>query len=243
MTLFRSLALGCATLALMACTPLMRGVQNGSVVSDAQPPVTMTSTLPVRVSGRADPFVNTDRGFVTPEAAVAVYGGETAEAPMAIVAFAAAPDLMRWDFPSFCYVDGPVTTQVNFGGQVFSGAVRKVNGERDPFAILVAPQDKVADVWWLAQRFTVLDNFYQSKLILEYREPLPASLRDSEIIPTLQPEIEAFAARAQAAFKVDFAFKGPLIQRGEVIPEINRRYLGPFLGSLTPIDPLLFDRL
>lgn len=237
----RTVCIGSAALALMACTPLMRGMQNGSVVSDASPRVTMSSTLPLKVSGRANPFVNTDMGFQTPESVVAVYGAASADTPMAIVAFSEAPTRMRWDLPSFCYVDGPVTTQVAFGGQSFSGAVRKVNGANDAFTPLVAPADKAAEIWWLAQRFTVLDNFNQSKLILEYREPLPASLRDTDIIPSLTPEIEGFAARAQAAFKVDFAFTGTVMERGPVITGINGRYLGPFLGSLTPIDPLFFD--
>ena len=64
-----------------------------------------------------------------------------------------------------------------FGGESFYGNIRIVNGAKDPFASLFVPEEQWASIDWLVQRFACLNDFKRAKLILEYREPLPASLK------------------------------------------------------------------
>ena len=236
----RAAGLFCLGLCLLAvgCAPLGRDVRQGEVLSSAKPALTATSTLPFRLGGRAMPFINSDLGLVTPQAWVAVYGGETPNAPLAIVALSVAPDGMVWDLPSFCYVDGPVTSEVAFGERNFAGAVRELAVQDDAFAPLLATRNRTLDEGfrWLVQRYTLLENFRQSKIVLEYREPLPTSFQGLTALPIASAEMEAFAVRAKAAFKLAFASPGEL-GRAAPLEGVNQRYLGKFLGSLSPLAP------
>ena len=243
MKLFRILALGFVLVLCTACTPLMRGVENGKLVSGAQPPLTVSCSLPLKDAGAADPFVLTDMGFQTPETWIAVYGAEDVSSPLAITAFSVAPDRMQWDFASFSPVDGPVNGEAMFGGRAFSSSLRIVDAKNDPFAPLVGAAGTGTDDErrWLAQRYTALTFFRKSKVIMEYREPLPEWLADASQLPVYDPRLEAFSRRAQDVFKVEFVYAGPPIRRSASIQGLNQRYLGRFLGSLSPIEYLFMD--
>ena len=222
---------------MMGCTALTRGVRQGEVLSSAKPPLTAKSLLPYRLGGRAAPFISADIGFWAPQSWFGIYGGESPAAPLAIVALSVAPEGATWDLPSICYVDGPVSSEVAFGDRNFVGAVRMLSATDDAFTPLIFPQggEEAANFVWLAQRYTRLDFFRTSKIVLEYREPLPASLKGQQSLPTYSPDVAAFAARAQAAFAVEFTAASDLAPTPQ-LEDVNQRYLGKFLGTLSPVD-------
>lgn len=227
-----------------ACTPLIRGMEGGSLVSGGQPPLTISCTLPLKATGSANPFIMTDAGFQTPETWLAVYGAESPTSPLAIAVFSEAPERMQWDFASFSPVDGPVNGEVLFGGRAFASALRIIDAANDPFTPLLGLQaEQVSELRWLAQRYTTLPHFRQGKVILEYREPLPAWAESSLRIPLLSdPRLQAFSRRAQQVFDVQFAYAGPPIACVAPIQGLYQRPLGRFLGSLSPINPIIEKR-
>ena len=144
----------------------------------------------------------------------------------------------EWDPLSF---SGPMAQQnmgTVFGGESFYGSVRIVNGAKDPFAPLFAPEDQWASLDWLVQRFACLNDFRRSKLILEYREPLPASLKGVSEVPVYNEAVQAFRERAAKVFHVQYG-EAPM-PKGEApyIKTLNARYMGNFLGSMSVKEPL-----
>lgn len=244
MKLLRILLVSILLILGTACTPLMRGVESGKLVSGGQPPLTVSCVLPLNTAGSANPFIMTDVGFQTPATWLAVYGAESPTSPLAIAVFSEAPERMHWDFASFSLVDGPVNGEVLFGGRAFASALRIIDAANDPFTPLLGLQtEKASELRWLAQRYTVLTHFRQGKVILEYREPLPAWADTPLRIQLLSdPRLQAFSRRAQQVFDVQFAYAGPPIAGIAPIQGLDQRPLGRFLGSLSPINPLIEKR-
>lgn len=248
MRVLRFAILTVAMLTFTACTPLMRGFQQGELVSDSAPPITIQSTLPLLAKGQCSPFVQVDMNFANPETWLAVYGGETPTSPLAVAAYSVAPSRLQWDFAGVELVDSPVVGEVAFGGQAFNSIFRVLNGNRDPFAPLVTADAAAANAQvWMVQRFVTLEDFRKTKIILEYRELLPESLADMASTPgilLLRPEVRAFMQRAHAAFSVQFAYEGPAIERAPYLGDrFNQRYLGDFLGGLSPVSPYFPNEL
>lgn len=248
MRALHSTVLTLAVLACTACTPLMRGFQQGELVSQNAPPVTIQSSLPLLTKGQSAPFVQVDMTFANPQTWLAVYGGQTPSAPVAVAVYSVAPTNLQWDLAGIELVDSPVVNEVAFGGHTFSSIFRVISGQRDPFTPLTAADADSADkMVWLSQRFVSLEDFRKTKIILEYRELMPESLADMAGTPgllLLRPETQAFAQRAQAAFTVQFAYTGPAIARAPYLGDtVNQRYLGAFLGGLSPIAPFFSDEL
>lgn len=174
MKTIRFFLLWCMVVAISACTPFYRGFEGSTLVSPARPDVSVSVVdMPMLAHGQIAPFLNTDQGYQFPETLVSAYGTDAAS-PVAIVALSFVPsNAWEWDPLSF---SGPMAQQnmgTVFGGESFYGSVRIVNGAKDPFAPLFAPEDQWASLDWLVQRFACLNDFRRSKLILEYREPLP----------------------------------------------------------------------
>lgn len=251
-TTLRNPLLALLTLALLlafgtGCTSLMRGFSGNNLVSNGYPPVTMTSSLPLKLGAQFNPMVLSDMLFINPQTWLAVYGAENADAPMAIVTYAVAPDKFQWDMLTYSVPDGPVTSQVDFGGKTFSGSLHVLNGKSNHFAgVAGLSPEAAADRKWLVQRYALLEDFRKTKIILEYREPLAASLAelvgDGNVGLHLgNPEIQAFAKRAEAAFTVDFAFSGTApestwLAKNSGVSQMN---FAQFLGSLSPVVPVL----
>ena len=203
MKTIRFFLLWCMVVAISACTPFYRGFEGSTLVSPARPDVSVSVVdMPMLAHGQIAPFLNTDQGYQFPETFVSVYGTDAAS-PVAIVALSFVPsNAWEWDPLSF---SGPMAQQnmgTVFGGESFYGSVRIVNGAKDPFAPLFAPEDQWASLDWLVQRFACLNDFRRSKLILEYREPLPASLKGVSEVPVYNEAVQAFRERAAKVFHV-----------------------------------------
>lgn len=237
----------CSTLLLLvfACTPLRRGFEGTTLISPAQPPLSVNVDMPLLASGQIEPYLYTDRGFQFPETLVAVYGTNAAS-PMAISVLSVTPNnLWTWDPLSFSTPDRPISSTVAFGGENFDGSLHIINGEKDPFAQLFAADESArAKLNWIAQRYACRQQFDHVKIILEYREPLSETLAAAigglQDVPVYNQEVQAFQARAAKVFGVQFAYAGPTVARAPYIKSLNARTLGTFLGSMSakelPID-------
>lgn len=229
----------CMVVAISACTPFYRGFEGSTLVSPARPDVSVSVVdMPMLAHGQIAPFLNTDQGYQFPETFVSVYGTDAAS-PVAIVALSFVPsNAWEWDPLSF---SGPMAQQnmgTVFGGESFYGSVRIVNGAKDPFAPLFAPEDQWASLDWLVQRFACLNDFRRSKLILEYREPLPASLKGVSEVPVYNEAVQAFRERAAKVFHVQYGEAPMPKDEAPYIKTLNARYMGNFLGSMSVKEPL-----
>ena len=237
---FRMLVIAICCTLTMACAPLSRGFVQGELLSSAYPPVTISSSLPVMVEGKCSPFMLVDSSYQFPETWIAVYGERSLNAPMAIAVYSVATTATEWRDADKLPPDGPVISSVDFGGSAFAGSIRLVSADTDPFApLLLSPEEikeKGSEIKWLAQRFSLASaNFWETKIILEYREPAPEWLGSLELSAYMTtPEMRAFMDRAAKAFSVSFSCDEPRIPRAPYLPKeaINQRYLGKFLGEL-----------
>lgn len=238
MNVIRLLLCSVVLLMVFACTPLRRGFEGATLISPAQPPLSVSVAMPLLTSGQIEPFLYTDRGFQFPETLVAVYGTNAAS-PMAISVLSVTPNnLWTWDPLTFSTPDRPVSSSVAFGGESFDGSLHIINGARDPFApLFTADETAQAKLNWIAQRYACRMQFDHVKIILEYREPLSetlaAAIGSSPEVPVYNPEVQAFQARAAKAFGVQFVYAGPTVAQPPYLKSLNARALGAFLGSMS----------
>ncbi|MDD6088342.1 MAG: DUF4851 domain-containing protein [Desulfovibrionaceae bacterium] len=218
-----------------ACSPMKRGVENGKVVSSSQPALTLYARdLPLLSAGRYTPLKYMGASHVVPKTVVAVYGTD-ASSPMAVTIFAETPnDQLEWDALSFSYWDSPVSDGIIVDGNVFGGRLYALKGDRDPFVSLVEKDaEKASSLIWLVQRYALVTNFEKIKIILEYREPLPAWCFGLVEIPEWKPEIRAFQERAKKTLVAAFSYSSLGEYSDAEAQGIDGRRLGVFLGSLS----------
>lgn len=234
MKTIRFFLLWCMVVAISACTPFYRGFEGSTLVSPARPDVSVSVVdMPMLAHGQIAPFLNTDQGYQFPETLVSVYGTDAAS-PVAIVALSFVPsNAWEWDPLSF---SGPMAQQnmgTVFGGESFYGSVRIVNGAKDPFAPLFAPEDQWASLDWLVQRFACLNDFRRSKLILEYREPLP---RRSRAFPKCRYTTRLCRRSANGRPRCSTSSMGRLLCP-RTRPRISRRSMPAIWGTSSAACP------
>lgn len=225
---------------LLACASLFRGFNGETLVSDAQPALSINVKMPMLTAGQMTPYLYTDYGYQFPVTLIAVYGIDE-HSPMAISTLSLAPNNWQWDPLSFNIVDSPVTSYESFGGHTFEGSIHIINGKKDPFTILVASEERLTSIYWLVQRYSYRAFFNKAKIILEYREPLPSNFSENTQISTVNPEIQKFKQRAIEAFEVSFDYKGTEKPIAPFIKGINARMVGNYLGSMSIIEPRMFE--
>lgn len=219
-------------LVLCSCTPLVRGFNNGALVSPVRPHIMIAvPDMPVLAQGKAMPMVQVDSNYQFPTMVIGVYGTD-AQSPMVITSVATVPnDKWEWDQPGFSIPYGVKTKGVVYGGDNFYGKLYIVNSAKDAFAGLVEGDDPQGR--WLVQRFETLDDFYQAKIILEYREPIGDA--EIDLLPFLD-EMKAFTARAEAAFSVSYGSEAgelPKVEQPAWLKSLRNKYLDDFVGSMT----------
>ena len=194
----------CVTLGLLAlmagCTgALQRGMQNTAYVSTARPAISMKAVnMPLLTGGETS--VSLDGagviGGLPLHAWVAVYGKGDPQSPLAIVGLAEVPRGWYWDS------DGQRPFSVDKGVEIFNNdgfaaSTYIVDSKKDAFSALAGLTDEAKPMRWLTRGFAARYNFNDTKVILEYREPLPESLTESQT-----DQLRAFEQRASAAFAV-----------------------------------------
>ena len=234
----------CAAAALLVlaagCTSaLQRGMQGDAYVSTARPAISMKAVgMPLITGGEGTASLNGTGalGGLPVRTWLAVYGKGSARDSLAVVALADAPYGWYWDS------DGYRSFSVDKGVEIFNNVgydacTYIVSGKYDPFAA-VAGVPEGATTSWLARSFAARYNFNDTKLVMEYREPLPENFAGLKTLPSGQTEqLRAFEQRAHAAFAV-----GPLpenlsgIQRSYA-KNILWQYMDQrFLGTVSQYD-------
>ena len=235
MKTIRFFLLWCVVVAISACTPFYRGFEGSTLVSPARPDVSVgVVDMPMLAHGQIAPFLNTDQGYQFPETLVSVYGTDAACSYSHCGPFLCAQQRLGM---------GPAVLQRAYGPAEHGDRVwrrellrerpHRQRGQAILLRLWFAPEDQWASLDWLVQRFACLNDFRRSKLILEYREPLPASLKGVSEVPVYNEAVQAFRERAAKVFHVQYG-EAPM-PKGEApyIKTLNARYMGNFLGSMS----------
>ena len=200
----------CVALCLVAmmtgCTgALQRGMQGNAYVSTARPSISMQAVnMPLITGGEVS--VNLDGagviGGLPLNAWVAVYGKGDPQSPMAIVAMAEVPNGWYWDS------DGQQPFSVDKGVEVFNNvgyaaSTYIVDSKKDPFAAVAGLNSESQPMRWLVRGFAARYNFNDTKVVMEYREPLPENLAGQQTLAdSMTDQLKAFEQRANVAFAV-----------------------------------------
>lgn len=217
-------------------------MQGNAYVSTARPAISMKAVgMPLITGGEGNPNLNWTGvvGGLPVRMWVAVYGKGTVQSPLAVVALADAPTGWYWDSDGYrpFSVDKGVEIYNNVG---YDACTYIVSGKQDPFAAVAGATDESKPSSWLARSFAARYNFNDTKVVMEYREPLPENLAGQQNLTNGQTDqLRAFEQRAHAAFAV-----APLpenladIKRGYA-KNILWQYMDQrFLGTVSQYDVL-----
>lgn len=229
---------------LSGCAGLQRGMEGTSLVSSARPVIEISvPDLPLRTAGFAVASVTTGDSLsgVSVNTWLAVYGGTTLEQPMAIVALSEAPSTYYWDSDLYQMfsVDHGVAS---YDGQGFYTSTYIVNGSKDPFAALL-PTNEPENQRFIARRLAQRSNFNDTKVTLEYREPLPADVGQiADLAMYDRAYLESFEARAYKAFRVLNTPALTSVVTDKYLENVQIRFINTnFLGTLSRLETLNDD--
>lgn len=192
----------------VGCSPLQRGASGDGIASTAQPDVLITvPSMPVVVNGAAMPLLYTDTGYDAPQVWYQLNAPEgKANKVQAVTILAETPTNWEWDLNLSASPKEVDVRMVSLGDHNFTAATYALPSVDDAFTPLVVEKDGSVPETWLVRRFTRLDYFRTIKILLEYREPMPAMFAKGFTL--LNPEeiaaLQAFGARAEKAFHVQF---------------------------------------
>ncbi|WP_353119997.1 DUF4851 domain-containing protein [Nitratidesulfovibrio sp.] len=242
---------------LAACAPLTRGLSGNAVVSSSRPPVVVrpASGFDLLGSGTASPLLDTELGLRHADVGWAFYADATRERQLAVL-LSETPTGWQWELD----VSSPwreVRRDVYAVGPArFAGATFLMPAPADPFAsMLPAPPRLAPDEgeWrWLVRRYTQLFDFRAVKLVVEYREPVPAGVGeqladalDAGQLPAGRAAalLGEFEARSRAAFTVLAYPEGglPAENFAHDASRVQVRNLGGMAGRMEPIRNLPSD--
>lgn len=238
----------CVTLGLFAfmtgCTgALQRGMQNTTYVSTARPAIAMKAVnMPLITGGEVNSSLD-DAGAIGGlqlHAWVAVYGKGDPQSPVAIVGLAEVPPGWYWDS------DGQRPFSVDRGVEVFNNdgfaaCTYIVDSQKDAFSAVAGLTDQSKPMRWLVRGFAARYNFNDTKVVLEYREPLPENLAGQQNLTENQTDqLKAFEQRASAAFAVSPAAENTAGITAQYAKNIRGQYMDHrFWGTVSKYD--IFD--
>ena len=237
LTLLAALSL---TLLLGGCVAgRQRGVAGETYVSSTRPAIQVAvEGLPLITGG-------TGRGSISQESANSpldidvwtnVYGTD-ASSPMALVAHAELPD--SWIWTTVYPRKGGIHLKENesFDGRPFTAFTYLVPAVKDPLVAMMGDPTEEGAPRWIARQFVSIRNHRMAKIILEYREPVPAALLEEGLPPEgTTAEIAAFEARAKKAFIVGVPAEGITVTR-QYPKGVSWRFMNDtFLGDVMRQD-------
>ena len=249
MLLLHSVVLGAICISLAACSPLTRGFTREAIISTGLPAVTMSSSLPTMAEGRGSAFVRSEEGgMVTPDYWLRVSGSGHFRDPMTVMMYTTAPDGYEWCPPSASFVDNEEIGKTTFDGASFAIVLRTIDAAKDPFGPMFFSSEELASpdvpkTWLIARFVDVSANHWRTKLIMEYREPLPPTVTPGTkaTLYLTDASIREFIARAEKAFTFSTSVpagvqlpRAPFFNAG-----ITRNTMGFFIGTLAQITPPL----
>lgn len=229
-------------ISLSACVPVgqHRGMSGSTYVSTSRPAFSLKAAdLPFLVA--ADGNVSLwESGMAETgiRAWVNIWGVDTG--PFVIAAHAELPECWYWDgnmSRPFSINEGKEVIG-NWEWQAFTYID---DNQRSPFSLLAqssstksGKRNVVEETGWLVRAFVSRHNFDRDKIILEYREKLPAEIQSLAYIPYGQTEyVKAFEERARKAFVISVVpqLEHQIVRAG-MSDKVQWRYLdGRFLGT------------
>lgn len=246
-----------AVMLLAACAPLARGLSGNAVVSSSRPPVVVrpAAGFDLLGSGAASPVLDTELGLRHADVGWAFYADATRERQLAVL-LSETPAGWQWELD----VSSPwreVRRDVYAVGPArFAGATFLMPASADTFASMLPASPRLAPdegEWrWLVRRYTQLFDFRAVKLVVEYREPVPAGVGeqladalDAGQLPAGRAAalLGEFEARSRAAFTVLAYPEGGLAAENFVhdASRVQVRNLGGMAGRMEPIRNLPSD--
>ncbi len=243
-----------AALLATACAPLVRGLSGDAVVSSSRPPVLVRPAAGFTLlgNGAASPLLDTELGLRHVDVGWAFYADATRERQLAVL-LSEVPSGWQWELDVSSpwrevrrdgYATGPAR---------FAGATFLMPASADPFAAMLPAPPKLAPdegEWrWLVRRYIQLSDFRAVKLVVEYREPVPAGAGE-QLADALdagqQPSGRAaallgeFEARSRAAFSVVAYPEGGVTAENFVFDasKVHVRNLAGMAGRMEPIRNL-----
>lgn len=221
---------------------LQRGMLDNAYVSTSRPSITIAvNNLPLMEAGRGMcnmPWTG-ELGGLPVDVWIAVYG-EGGLAPMAITAQAQTPQNWYWD----SITPRPFSVNedtVAYNGVTYMAWSYIVDPAKDPFGSLcTGTRPDGQPQLWIARAFAARYNFNMDKIILEYREPLPAAITSLQNLPLGYGDfLLQFAQRARDAFKVSAGPQNPAGISTGYIQGIQWQYMGQgYLGSVSRYEVL-----
>lgn len=243
--LFVFLACALAALACGCGEKLQRGMLEQTYVSTARPAIAISvPNMPLMAAGRGscNMFWTGMLGGLPIDLWIAVYG-QGGLAPMAIVTQAQVPQEWYWDSimrQPFCVDEGTEA----FNGVTYQACTVLVNPATDPFGGMVTgTRPDGQPQLWMARYYAARYNFNKDKIILEYREPLPAGVESLTSLPLGQGMLlSEFAARAREVFKVAAPPRNPRNVADNFIQGVQFKYMNQqFLGTVSQATPFSVD--
>lgn len=230
-----------ALMVLMAgCSAVQqRGMLGSAYVSTARPAIALEAkNMPLLMAGRGSANLTSSMAGGLPiRVWLAVYGAGGIS-PMAVVAHAEVPYGWYWDgiMRRPFSVDEAVEV---FDGVGYQACTYIVDGSHDPFGALTSgktPADR--PVRWLVRGFAARYNFNSDKIIMEYREPLPAGIESLSALPLGAADVlKTFEQRAREMFSVGAAPAGLSSLRQDYAQGVQWRYMDEgFLGTVSQYD-------
>ena len=196
----------CLVAMMAGCTGMLqRGMQGSAYVSTARPGISMQAVnMPLITGGEGNAMLGGAGviGGLPLNAWFAVYGKGDPQSPMAIVAMAEVPQGWYWDS------DGQRPFSVDKGVEVFNNvgyaaSTYIVDSKKDPFSAVAGLNSESKSMRWLVRGFAARYNFNDTKVVMEYREPLPENLAGQETLTeSMTDQLKAFEQRASAVFIV-----------------------------------------
>ncbi len=226
-------------LSLAGCMgALQRGMDGNAYISTARPAIMLEAkNMPLMAAGQGIcNLMWTDMlGGLPIQVWLGIYG-EGGLAPMAIVAQAQTPEGWHWDG----ILRRPFS--VDEGVEVFNGVGYQactfiINPAHDPFGALVtATLPDGQPQMWVVRAYAARFNFNDDKIIMEYREPLPAAIQSLTAMPLGYGDfLQKFEQRARDSFAVAHPPKNPQNLNTGYIRGVEWQYMGQqFLGSASP---------
>lgn len=214
---------------------LQRGMLGNEYISTARPSIAIQAkNMPLLASGQgmANLMWSDMLGGLPIHVWLAVYG-EGGLAPLAIAAQAQVPDGWYWDSIMRRPFSVDDNTEV-FNGVTYQACTFIVNPAKDAFGgLITGVRPDGAPQLWIARAFAARFNFNDDKIILEYREPLPAEIASLTSLPYGQGDfLAAFEQRARDAFAVSAGPANPSGVNTGYAQGILWQYMGTnFLGT------------
>ncbi|MDR2572805.1 MAG: DUF4851 domain-containing protein [Desulfovibrio sp.] len=244
---FMKLSAACCAIALMMCllacpAARQRGMNGAAYVSTAKPAISLrAATLPLLAGGEGQASLLAGSMPIGAPVRVwlAAYGEASPQGPLAIVAHAEVQRGWYWDGAMrrpFSVNEGVEV----LGGLEFQACTYLVDGERDPFTALVGAEG--LPIRWIARGFAARTNFYEDKIILEYRERLPENVTSLTALPLGHGDfVREFEQRARGSFVIAPPPAEMASLEKKYAKAVRWRYMTEkFLGSASKYD--VFNR-